>query len=147
MTLNTDKIKQLMALIQDTDIAEIEICDGEQSIRLARFSKEQSLHKITAPATPVAVETAKTEPAQAPTTPTGHTIHSPMVGIFYAAPAPEAPAFVEVGQQVKKGQVLCIIEAMKMMNQIEADRAGKISAKLAENGQPVEFGQPLFIIE
>ena len=142
MTFDAEKIKQLMALIEDTDIATIEVCEGDQSIRLERFGHKNE--SMPAPAQVMQSEYAKEQSAVATT---GHTIHSPMVGIVYLAPAPEAANFVTVGQSVKKGQVLCIIEAMKMMNQIEADRAGTITQKLIENAQPVEFGQPLFVIE
>lgn len=141
MTFDTEKIKELMALIEDTDIATIEVCAGDQSIRLERFG-----HKVES--VPVAAKAIESEcvKEQSVAVP-GHIIHSPMVGIAYLAPAPEAANFVTIGQSVKKGQVLCIIEAMKMMNQIEADHSGIVSQKLIENGQPVEFGQPLFVIE
>jgi acetyl-CoA carboxylase biotin carboxyl carrier protein len=144
MSFDAEKIKQLMALIHDTDIATIEVCDGDQSIRLERFA-HKAVPEVHQPVLSqiVAIE-SKSEKLL---TPTGHTIHSPMVGITYLAPAPDSAPFVAIGQTVKKGQVLCIIEAMKMMNQIEADRAGVVLQLLVENGQPVEFGQPLFVIE
>ena len=148
MNLDTQKIKALMELIEDTEFTEIEVRDGDQSIRLSRFSK-------SAPAVMTAAPSAQTSANNSPassvetfvTIPPGHVLSSPMVGIAYAAPAPDAKPFVSLGQTVKKGQVLCIIEAMKMMNQVEADCAGIIKACLFENGQPVEFGQALFVIE
>ncbi|MBB1277208.1 acetyl-CoA carboxylase biotin carboxyl carrier protein [Pseudoalteromonas sp. SR43-3] len=150
------KIKKLIELVEESGIAELEITEGEESVRINRnnmsagpgypqFAPQQYAPAPAAPApvaaAPVAVEAA------APAEPTGHQIKSPMVGSFYAAASPEAPAYVEVGQQVKVGDTLCIIEAMKMMNQIESDKAGTVRAILAENGEPIEFDQPLFIIE
>ncbi|MEL0640277.1 acetyl-CoA carboxylase biotin carboxyl carrier protein [Pseudoalteromonas aliena] len=149
------KIKKLIELVEESGIAELEITEGEESVRINRnnmsagpgypqFAPQQYAPAQAAPtpapvaAAPVAVEAAE---------PTGHQVKSPMVGSFYAAASPEAPAYVEVGQQVKVGDTLCIIEAMKMMNQIEADKAGTVRAILAENGEPIEFDQPLFIIE
>lgn len=140
MTFNTEQIKQLMALIEDTDIATIEVRSGDQSIRLERFT--QKIEAVV-PQEPVKIAVQ----AEPPLAPSGHTLHSPMVGIVYLAPAPDAKNFVTLGQTVKKGQVLCIIEAMKMMNQIEADVAGTVVQCLVENAHPVEFGQPLFVIE
>ena len=145
------KIKKLIELVEESGIAELEITEGEESVRINRnnmsagpgypqFAPQQYAPAPAAPA-PVAVEAA------APAEPTGHQVKSPMVGSFYAAASPEAPAYVEVGQQVKVGDTLCIIEAMKMMNQIESDKAGTVRAILAENGEPIEFDQPLFIIE
>ena|SRR3990167_9698111 len=139
MPLDTDKIKQLMELIQDTDICKIEVRDAEQSISLERFSQKTETTVVT-PSPPIP------ETTSAPAIPQ-HVIRSPMVGIVYHAPTPNSANFIEVGQPVKKGQVVCIIEAMKMMNQIEADRNGTIKACLVENGHSVEFDQPLFIIE
>ncbi len=148
MSLDIKQLKALMELIQDTDIAEVELRDGEKSMRLVRFTQGA--------ASVAAVATAACGPSPtlvgAPLIPlapaiNGHQITAPMVGTFYTSPSPEAKPFVEVGQSVKAGQVLCIIEAMKMMNQVEADRAGVITARLVENSQPVEFGQPLFVIE
>lgn len=140
MTFDSEKIKQLMALIQDTDIATIEVRNGDQSIRLERFTQKVETVMSQEPVK-IAVQA---EPQLAPS---GHTVLSPMVGIVYLAPAPDAKNFVMIGQTVKKGQVLCIIEAMKMMNQIEADVAGTVVQCLVENAHPVEFGQPLFVIE
>ncbi|MGY8837087.1 MAG: acetyl-CoA carboxylase biotin carboxyl carrier protein [Enterobacterales bacterium] len=148
------KIKKLIELVEESGIAELEITEGEESVRINRnnmsagpgypqFAPQQYAPTPAAPvaAAPVAVEAA------APAEPTGHQVKSPMVGSFYSAASPEAPAYVEVGQQVKVGDTLCIIEAMKMMNQIESDKAGTVRAILAENGEPIEFDQPLFIIE
>ncbi|CAM3000530.1 MAG: acetyl-CoA carboxylase biotin carboxyl carrier protein [Pseudoalteromonas distincta] len=148
------KIKKLIELVEESGIAELEITEGEESVRINRnnmsagpgypqFAPQQY---APAPAAPVAAAPVAVE-AVAPAEPTGHQVKSPMVGSFYSAASPEAPAYVEVGQQVKVGDTLCIIEAMKMMNQIESDKAGTVRAILAENGEPIEFDQPLFIIE
>ena len=146
------KVKKLIELLEESDVAEIEIHEGEESVRISRGSTA-----VVAPmAAPVAVAPAAPAPAAAPATaPTattepeiqGHAVRSPMVGTFYSAPSPEASAFVKEGDTVSAGQTLCIIEAMKILNQIESDKAGKITKILVENGQPVEFDQPLFIIE
>ena len=149
------KIKKLIELVEESGIAELEITEGEESVRInrnnmsagpayAQFAPQQyapAPAPAVAPAAPVAESEA---PAAGPT---GHQVKSPMVGSFYAAASPEAPAYVEVGSQVKVGDTLCIVEAMKMMNQIESDKAGTVKAILVENGEPVEFDQPLFIIE
>ncbi len=142
------KVKKLIELLEESDIAEIEIHEGEESVRISRAS---------AHAAPIAIAPAPTPPTTAVTTEpaatteeeeiSGHQIKSPMVGSFYRATAPGAKNFVEVGQQVNVGDTLCIIEAMKILNQIESDKAGKIKKILVENGQPVEYNQPLFIIE
>ena len=143
------KVKKLIELLEESQIAEIEIHEGEESVRISRL---QSVAPVAAApvavAAPVATAPALApEPASAePVKHEGHTITSPMVGTFYEAPSPGAKPFVEVGQQVNVGDTLCIIEAMKMLNQIEADKAGTVSARLVENGQPVEFGQSLFVI-
>jgi acetyl-CoA carboxylase biotin carboxyl carrier protein len=149
------KIKKLIELIEDSGIAEIEIKEGEESVRICRV--REGLAPVTAPAVyapqaaPMAPPLAATpEAAEAPTTEeqtSGHTITSPMVGTFYSAPSPGSPNFVEIGQSITVGETLCIVEAMKMLNQIESDKAGTIKTMLVDNGQPVEFGQPLFIIE
>jgi len=151
------KIKKLIELVEESGIAELEITEGEESVRINRnnmsagpaypqFAPQQyapaPAQQASAPAAPVAVEAEA-----APAAPTGHQVKSPMVGSFYSAASPEAPAYVEVGSQVKVGDTLCIVEAMKMMNQIESDKAGTVKAILVENGEPVEFDQPLFIIE
>jgi len=143
------KVKKLIELIEESDIAEIEIHEGEDSVRINRYSSTQPVAVTQAPA-PAPVSTASAAP-QAPATPTeelsGHIITSPMVGTYYDAPAPGAPAFVKIGQAVQKGDTLCIIEAMKILNQIEADKSGVVVSILADNGHAVEFDQPLFIIE
>jgi len=146
------KLKKLIDLVQESGIGEIEITEGEEKVRISRQSSGQPVIMAggmqpmamggAAPAAPAPVAA----PA-APPEPTGHTLKSPMVGTFYRAPSPGAPNFVEVGQAVVKGQTLCIIEAMKLLNEIESDVAGKVKAILVENGQPVEYGQPLFVIE
>ncbi|AQQ00063.1 acetyl-CoA carboxylase, biotin carboxyl carrier protein [Pseudoalteromonas aliena] len=148
------KIKKLIELVEESGIAELEITEGEESVRINRNNMSagpgypQFAPQQYAPAAPVApVAAAPVAAEAAPAEPTGHQVKSPMVGSFYAAASPEAPAYVEVGQQVKVGDTLCIIEAMKMMNQIESDKAGTVRAILAENGEPIEFDQPLFIIE
>ena len=152
------KIKKLIDLLEESNLAEIEIKEGEESVRLARTPKGG----YAAPAAPVAYaepRPAAPMPMSSPTEsatggtakagadlPPGHVVRAPMVGTYYAAPAPDKPAFVTVGQQVKAGETLGIIEAMKMFNPIEADVGGTIVAILCENGQPVEFDQPLFVI-
>lgn len=145
------KIKKLIELIEDSGIAEIEINEGEESVRICRVRETPApvaYAPSAAPLAPALAATAETaEQAPAEEQISGHSITSPMVGTYYAAPSPGAPNFVEVGQSVAEGETLCIIEAMKMLNQIESDKAGKIKAIMTENGQPVEFGQPLFIIE
>jgi acetyl-CoA carboxylase biotin carboxyl carrier protein len=145
------KIKTLIDLVQESGIAELEITEGEEKVRISRHGSHPtpSITHVAAPmvaAAPVAAAPAQAAPA-APAAPTGHTLKSPMVGTFYRSPSPGAASFVEVGQTVTKGQTLCIIEAMKLLNEIESDAAGVVKAVLAENGQPVEYGQPLFIIE
>jgi acetyl-CoA carboxylase biotin carboxyl carrier protein len=153
------KVKKLIELLEESGVAEIEIKEGEESVRISRHGAGNVATYIQA-APPVGAPVAgtpATTPAAAPATPATPTatatpasdnqITAPMVGTFYGAAAPGANPFVEVGQEVKAGQTLCIIEAMKMMNQIESDRTGKIVSILAKNGDPVEFGQPLFIVE
>jgi len=141
------KVKKLIELLEESQIAEIEIHEGEESVRISRLQAAAPVAAapvaVAAPApAAVAAAAAPAEPAK----PEGHTVTSPMVGTFYEASSPGAKPFVEIGQQVNVGDTLCIIEAMKMLNQIEADKAGTISARLVENGQPVEFGQSLFVI-
>ena len=145
------KIKKLIELVEESGIAELEITEGEESVRIHRGASASAQQVFAAPA-PVAAPTAA--PAVAPVAEapaaevvTGHTVKSPMVGTFYRASSPEAKAFAEVGTKVNVGDTLCIIEAMKMMNQIEADKAGVVKAILVENQDAVEFDQPLFIIE
>ncbi len=147
--MDVRKIKTLIELINSSDIAEIEIKEGEESVRISRYSSAAPA-PAAAPlaAAPIAIAATAGEPA-APVAqaPKGDTLDSPMVGTFYKAASPTAKPFVEVGQTVSIGDTLCIIEAMKMLNQIEAEKSGKIVEILVENEQPVEFGQPLFVIE
>lgn len=132
------KLKTLIDLVQQSGISELEITEGEERVRISRGAPHAPAQAVTlAPA-------AAAPPAEAAAE--GHVIRSPMVGTFYRSSAPGAKAFVEVGQAVKLGQTLCIIEAMKLLNEIEADRDGIVKAALAENGQPVEYGEPLFIL-
>ncbi|NOQ17328.1 MAG: acetyl-CoA carboxylase biotin carboxyl carrier protein [Methyloprofundus sp.] len=143
------KIKKLIEIIEASDIAEIEITEGEESVRINRYSSAiapmaPAAYAVAAPAAvaaPVAVEPAP------PSEPTGHAVKSPMVGTFYRSASPGSAPFVEVGHSVKEGDTLCIIEAMKILNQIEADKSGTIKQILIENAQPVEYDQALFIIE
>ena len=150
------KLKKLIDLVQESGIGEIEITEGEEKVRISRqgaaatpvIMAAPSLQAMPLPAAGAAEGAAGSAAApQPPPAPTGHQLKSPMVGTFYRAPSPGAPPFVEVGQSVSKGQTLCIIEAMKLLNEIESDVAGTIKAILVENGQPVEYGQPLFLIE
>ncbi|WP_257265324.1 acetyl-CoA carboxylase biotin carboxyl carrier protein [Endozoicomonas sp. ONNA2] len=150
------KVKKLIELLEESGIDELEIHEGEESVRISRYSKNAHAAAAHIAAAHVAYPTPAPAPTPVPATETaasvtepatsGHQIKSPMVGTFYSAPSPDAPDFAKVGQQVKEGDVLCIVEAMKMMNQIKADKSGTIDAVLAENGQPVEFDQPLFTI-
>lgn len=148
------KIKKLIELVEESGIAELEITEGEESVRIHRGGSQSApmhyqlppQHYAHAPA-PAAPAAAPIEAAPAAPEISGHVVKSPMVGTFYAAPAPGAADFVSVGQQVKAGETLCIVEAMKMMNQIEADKGGVVKQILVENGEPVEFDQPLFVIE
>jgi acetyl-CoA carboxylase biotin carboxyl carrier protein len=138
------KIKKLIELLEESNLAELEIREGEASVRISRYGPAAA-----APAAPVPAPTpasAAPAEAQAQALPEGHVVHSPMVGTFYQAPSPGSSPFVQIGQEVQPGDVLCIIEAMKMLNQIESDVAGTVKAILGENGQPVEYGQPLFVI-
>jgi acetyl-CoA carboxylase biotin carboxyl carrier protein len=148
------KVKKLIEMLEESSLAEIEINEGEESIRISRASSvapqapvgyaPAAMPAAAAPApTPTAAPAAEEESA----IPSGHAVTSPMVGTFYRAPSPGATPFVEVGQTVSAGDTLCIIEAMKMLNEIEADKSGVVKAVLKENGQPVEYGEPLFIIE
>ena len=152
------KVKKLIELLEESGIAEIEIKEGEESVRISRMPTGQMLMHaapavVPAPvaAAPAAAPVAATASGGVPSAPVRraneHVVAAPMVGTFYAAATPGAKPFVEIGSEVKEGQVLCIIEAMKMMNQIESDKSGKITAIMATNGDPVEFGQPLFVIE
>ncbi len=154
------KVKKLIELLEESGIAEIEITEGEESVRISRYpaagavlAASQVAMPAAPPATvtpPLAASTASVPPDEAAADtapPIGQTVTAPMVGTFYAAPAPGAKPFVEIGTEVKVGETLCIIEAMKMMNQIEAEIEGRVVSVLVENGEPVEFDQPLFIIE
>ncbi|MEO8309255.1 MAG: acetyl-CoA carboxylase biotin carboxyl carrier protein [Pseudomonadota bacterium] len=149
------KVKKLIELLEESGIAEIEIKEGEESVRISRMPTGQVMPQYFS-APPMAAPAAiAAPPAAAPEVSSGHVrrkddpniVPAPMVGTFYAASSPTSKAFVSVGDDVKEGQVLCIIEAMKMMNQIECDRSGRVTAIMAKNGDPVEFGQPLFVIE
>ncbi|MBF6615327.1 acetyl-CoA carboxylase biotin carboxyl carrier protein [Pollutimonas thiosulfatoxidans] len=139
------KLKTLIDLVAESGIAELEITEGEGKVRIVKFS--QSLQPVAyAPEpAPAPAAAAPVAPAAAPV-PAGHAVKAPMVGTFYRAPNPGASPFVEVGQAVKEGEPLCIIEAMKLLNEIEADKSGVIKEILVENGEPVEYGQPLFVI-
>ncbi|CAM2742639.1 acetyl-CoA carboxylase biotin carboxyl carrier protein [Legionella steigerwaltii] len=157
------KIRKLIELLEETGISEIEIKEGEESLRLSRHSSAPAIeapqvHYVSAPAprqesfpsannAPSAAVPSHQESKPAMPTTSGHKIRSPMVGTMYTSPSPENPPFVTVGQSVKAGDVLCIVEAMKMFNEIEADRAGKIVEILVANGEPVEYDQVLFVIE
>jgi acetyl-CoA carboxylase biotin carboxyl carrier protein len=139
------KVKKLIELLESSDIAEIEIKEGEESVRISRGSiSAPAPMAYQAPAAPAAAPALSTVAAAPPAE--GNAIKSPMVGTFYRSPSPSSPAYVEVGKHVKAGDVVCIVEAMKMMNQIEADQAGVIEAFLVEDGEPVEFDQPLIRI-
>ncbi len=144
-TMDIKNIKELIEMIEESDIAELEIKEGEESIRISRYS--------TAAAAPIAYAPAPVAPAAAVPPPAteevirGHIVKSPMVGTFYRSATPGSRPFTEIGQSVQAGETLCIIEAMKILNQIEADASGVISKILVENAEPVEYGQPLFIIE
>ena len=146
-------IKKLIELLEHSGIAELEVKQGEESVRISRQGPTVTAAPAPAPAAPPAEPAAAPAPAPAAAAPapapedSANAMRSPMVGTFYRAPAPGAKPFVEVGQTVKSGQTLCIIEAMKMLNQIEADRDGVISQVLVDNGEPVEFDQPLFLID
>ncbi|WP_260261241.1 acetyl-CoA carboxylase biotin carboxyl carrier protein [Vibrio intestinalis] len=150
------KIKKLIELVEESGIAELEISEGEESVRISRHGAAAPvaapIQYAAAPApvaAPVAAPAAApaVEAEAAPAVPAGHQVLSPMVGTFYRSPSPDSKSFVEVGQSVNAGDTLCIVEAMKMMNQIEADKSGVVTAILVEDGQPVEFDQPLVVIE
>jgi acetyl-CoA carboxylase biotin carboxyl carrier protein len=151
------KVKKLIELLEESGISELEISEGEESVRISRHprlmpapmamaSPPGQTTAISAPPSP-SPAMAATAAGEHKRRNDDHTVTSPMVGTYYSASAPGSKAFVEIGMEIKVGQILCIIEAMKMMNQIEADKAGRVTAILAKNGEPVEFGQPLFIIE
>ncbi len=140
------KVKKLIELLETSDIAEIEIKEGEEAVRISRASRVQPAAVVPAPAAAAPAPSAKAESEPEPPAPaaeTGELVVSPMVGTFYLAPAPASKPYVEVGQQIKEGDVIGIVEAMKMMNQIESEFSGVVAAILVEDGKPVEFGQPL----
>ncbi|MCL7943275.1 acetyl-CoA carboxylase biotin carboxyl carrier protein [Marinobacter sp. ATCH36] len=147
------KIKKLIELLEESDVEELEIHEGDDSVRISRRREQLAAPQYMAqypaqapqPAPSSQPSAAADEPAK-PAEPSGHAVKSPMVGTFYRSPSPTAKSFVEVGQSVKAGDVVCIVEAMKMMNQIETDKSGTVTEILVENGQPVEFDQPLIII-
>ena len=147
------KVKKLIELLEESGISELEISEGEESVRISRHPRAGM--QIAAPqAAPIVYAAPAAAPAAAATSAAEraprndeHTVTSPMVGTYYSSASPGAKPFVEIGSEIKVGQILCIIEAMKMMNQIESDKEGRVTAMLAKNGEPVEFGQPLFIIE
>ena len=150
------KLKKLIDLVEESGIAEIEVTEGEEKVRITRSVATPAVQTVYAPAAPVQATPAAPAPSAAPAAPAApapavrdlsNAQKSPMVGTFYRAASPSTPAFVEVGQTVKAGDTLCIIEAMKLMNEIEAEKSGVVKEILVENGQPVEFGEPLFIIE
>jgi acetyl-CoA carboxylase biotin carboxyl carrier protein len=147
------KLKTLIELVENSGIAELELTEGEEHVRISRSSSVgapmQQFYAAAPQAVPAPAATAAAAAAAtpaAPATPEGHVVKSPMVGSFYRSPSPGAKSFVDVGQNVNEGDTICIIEAMKLLNEIEADKSGVIKAILVENGQAVEFGQPLFII-
>lgn len=147
------KLKTLIDLVAESDISELEVTEGDGKVRIVKSAAAPQTVYATAPQVvpaaaapaPAAAPAAEAAPA-APAAPQGHVVKAPMVGTFYRAPNPGAAPFAEVGQSVKEGDALCIIEAMKLMNEIEADKTGVIKEILIENGEPVEFGQPLFVI-
>ena len=139
------KIKKLIEIIEESDIAELEIKEGEECIRISRYSAAPAPAQVTYAPAPASSVPAATAPVEEKVT--GHVVKSPMVGTFYRSASPGTKVFVEIGQAVVVGDTLCIIEAMKILNQIEADKSGVISQILVDNAEPVEYGQPLFIIE
>jgi len=142
------KLKKLIDLVQESGISELEVTEGEEKVKIV---KSGSAATVYAAAPPVVAAPAPSAAAPAPATPReetpGHVVKSPMVGTFYRSPSPGAKAFVEVGDTVKSGDTICIIEAMKLLNEIECDKDGVVKAILVENGQPVEYGEPLLVIE
>ena len=154
------KLKTLIDLVSDSNVSELEITEAEGKVRIVKSGPSQAMHiaqpivsaapvaaaVAPAPVAPVAVAPAEAVVTSAPTEPDGHVVKSPMVGTFYRSSSPEAAAYVEVGTQVKEGQTICIIEAMKILNEIEADKSGTITQIVAQNGQAVEYGAPLFVI-
>ena len=153
------KLKKLIELVEESSIAELEITEGEEKVRISKSGSgvqnyafmppamQPVMAPVQQPIAAAAPDTGETNGAEKSAIPEGHVVKSPMVGTFYRAPSPGANAFVEVGQRVKEGDTLCIIEAMKLLNEIEADKGGVVKAILLENGQPVEYGEPLFVIQ
>jgi len=142
------KVKKLIELLEESGISEIEIHEGEESVRISRANTVvAAAPMMAAPAALAPAPAASDSGESKPVVPSGHLVKSPMVGTFYRAPSPGAKAFVEVGQSVAMGETLCIVEAMKILNQIEADKSGTIKEILIENGEPVEYGQPMFVID
>ncbi len=145
------KLKKLIDLVQESGIAELEVTENEEKVRIVKGGTQREVYsnapmmQALAPMAPAPA--APPAAAAAPAVPTGHVVKSPMVGTFYRSPSPGAKAFVEIGDTVKSGQTICIIEAMKLLNEIECDKDGVVKAILVENGQPVEFGEPLLVIE
>ena len=149
------KVKKLIELLEESGIAEIEISEGEESVRISRYPQggapapivHYAAPPVAAPVAAAPVAVAAPAAAAPAASKADHTVTAPMVGTYYASASPGAKSFVEIGSEVNVGDTLCIIEAMKMMNQIESDKSGRVTAVLVKNGDPVEFGQPLFIIE
>src|SRR5436190_17665948 len=145
------KLKKLIDLVQESGISELEITEGEEKVKIVKgWAVALAAAPVAAPVAPMqalpAPSSGPAAPAAEPAAQEGHVVKAPMVGTFYRSPSPDAKVFVEVGQAVKEGDTICIIEAMKLMNEIEADASGSVKAILVENGQPVEYGQPLFIL-
>ena len=151
------KLKKLIDLVQESGIAELEITEGEEKVKIVKgggvsvtpaagMAAPVAVQPVEAAASSAAASAAAAQADAAPPAQEGHVVKAPMVGTFYRSPSPDAKVFVEVGQAVKEGDTICIIEAMKLMNEIEADASGTVKAILVENGQPVEYGQPLFIL-
>ena len=144
------KLKTLIDLVAESGIAELEITEGDGKVRIVKSPNAPLMMPMTAAAPMTTTSVAQTAVAAAPVAPaepTGHVVKSPMVGTFYRSAQPGSPPFVEIGSEIAEGGTLCIIEAMKLLNEIESDKAGRVKAILVENGQPVEYGQPLFVIE
>ena len=141
--MDLDRIRELIALMEESNVAELEIREGESSVRINRGAVAPVAASVGVPAAPAAAVAAN---AAAPAEPTGDVLRAPMVGTFYRSPSPNSPPFTDIGTQVREGDVLCIIESMKMMNEVKADRAGVIEAVLAQNSASVEYDQPLFAI-
>ena len=149
------KLKKLIDLVEESGISELEITEGEEKVKIvkagavttAQVVGQAAVAQAASAAPPAAVPAEAPPAAEPPSAPEGHMMKSPMVGTFYRSASPDTKAFVEVGQTVKEGQTVCIIEAMKLMNEIECDKAGVVKAVLVENGQPVEYGQPLVLID